>query len=64
MYVAPLPIHFLVYVLIEFSQVSPLTLFQNPMILLGVVAMGVMFGMPKIMENSMFPPLFLPLSIT
>lgn len=41
--------------------VSPLSLFQNPMILLAVAALGLTFGMPKLMENSAFP--FPPLSI-
>ena len=35
--------------------VSPLSLFQNPMILLAVAALGLTFGMPKLMENSAFP---------
>lgn len=33
--------------------VSPLSLVKNPMILLALVALGFMFGMPKLMENSM-----------
>lgn len=32
-----------------------MSLLKNPMILLGIVAMGLMFGMPKLMENSMLP---------
>lgn len=35
-----------------FYLVSPLSLFKNPMILLAVFAMVVMFAMPKLMENS------------
>jgi hypothetical protein len=34
------------------GTVSPLSLLQSPMILLGIVGMGVMIGMPKLMENS------------
>lgn len=30
---------------------NPMSLLKNPMILLGVVAMGLTFGMPKLMEN-------------
>lgn len=30
---------------------SPLSLLKNPMILLGIVALGFTFGMPKLMEN-------------
>lgn len=30
---------------------SPLNLLKNPMILMGVVALGITFGMPKLMEN-------------
>lgn len=36
--------------------VSPLSLFKNPMILLAVFAMVVMFAMPKLMENSTSRP--------
>lgn len=35
--------------------VSPLSFLKNPMILMAVVSMGLMFGMPKLMENSMLP---------
>ncbi|KAL1848042.1 hypothetical protein Plec18167_008737 [Paecilomyces lecythidis] len=35
----------------ERSKFSPLSLFKNPMILLAVFAMVVMFAMPKLMEN-------------
>jgi hypothetical protein len=34
------------------STVSPLSFLKNPMILMAVVSMGLMFGMPKLMENS------------
>lgn len=30
---------------------SPLSLLKNPMILLAIVALGIAFGMPKLMEN-------------
>ena len=33
-----------------------MTLLQNPMILLGLVAMVVLVGMPKLLENSGPPP--------
>lgn len=33
--------------------VSPLSLVKNPMVLLAIVALGLMFAMPKLMENSM-----------
>lgn len=36
-----------------YCLVSPLSLVKNPMILLALVALGFMFGMPKLMENSM-----------
>ena len=36
------------------STVSPLSFLKNPMILMAVVSMGLMFGMPKLMENSKF----------
>ena len=32
--------------------VSPLSFLKNPMILMALVSMGLMFGMPKLMENS------------
>ncbi|KAJ6035163.1 uncharacterized protein N7446_009922 [Penicillium canescens] len=35
----------------ERAKFSPLSLVKNPMILLAIVAMGLMFGMPKLMEN-------------
>lgn len=35
------------------DAVSPLSFLKNPMILMAVVSMGLMFGMPKLMENSM-----------
>ncbi|GAD99451.1 hypothetical protein NFIA_037810 [Paecilomyces variotii No. 5] len=35
----------------ERAKFSPLSLFKNPMILLAVFAMVVMFAMPKLMEN-------------
>ena len=34
------------------ETVSPMTLLQNPMILMGLVAMVVLVGMPKLMDNS------------
>lgn len=34
------------------AVVSVLGLLQNPMILIGIVGLGVMIGMPKLMENS------------
>lgn len=40
--------------LTQCAPVSPLDLLKNPMILLALVAMGLMFGMPKLMENSTF----------
>ena len=40
--------------LILLPPVSPMSLLQNPMILMGIVAVGLMYGMPKLMENSMF----------
>jgi hypothetical protein len=36
--------------------VSPLSFLKNPMILMAVVSMGLMFGMPKLMENSKYSP--------
>lgn len=36
------------------GQVSPLSLLKSPMVLLAVVALGLMFVMPKLMENSTF----------
>jgi hypothetical protein len=35
------------------NLVSPLSLVKSPMVLLAIVAMGLMFVMPKLMENSM-----------
>lgn len=32
--------------------VSPLSFLKNPMIIMAVVSMGLIFGMPKLMENS------------
>ena len=32
--------------------VNVLSIFKNPMILLGLVSMGVVFGMPYLMDNS------------
>ena len=34
------------------QSVSPLSFLKNPMILMAVVSMGLIFGMPKLMENS------------
>lgn len=36
------------------ATVSPISLFKNPMILLGVVALGITLGMPYLMDNSSF----------
>lgn len=36
----------------EYDTVSPLDLLKNPMILIAVVALGLMFGMPYLMDNS------------
>lgn len=38
--------------------VSPLSLLKNPMILLGVVALGITFGMPYLIDNSTFSSSF------
>ena len=35
--------------------VSPLDLLKNPMILIAVVGLGFVFGMPYLMDSSMFP---------
>jgi O-acetylhomoserine/O-acetylserine sulfhydrylase len=35
--------------------VSVLSIFKNPMILLGLVSMALFFGMPKLVENSKCP---------
>lgn len=35
--------------------VSVLSIFKNPMILLGLVSMALFFGMPKLVENSKSP---------
>lgn len=37
----------------EYDTVSPLDLLKNPMILIAVVALALMFGMPYLMDNSM-----------
>jgi len=37
----------------ESAGFNPLGLLMNPMVLLGVVAMGITFGMPYLMDNSM-----------
>lgn len=34
------------------TTVSPMSLLQNPMILLAVVGMGLMFGMPYLIDSS------------
>jgi ER membrane protein complex subunit 7 len=36
----------------ERAGFNPLGLLMNPMVLLGVVAMGITFGMPYLMDNS------------
>jgi len=35
--------------------VNPMTLLKNPMILMGVAGLGLVFGMPYLMDSSMFP---------
>jgi len=40
--------------LIAWDLVSPLSLLKNPMILIAGVSMLIVFGMPYIMDNSMF----------
>ncbi|KAF6808999.1 hypothetical protein CSOJ01_07170 [Colletotrichum sojae] len=46
---------------VERSKFSVFTILKNPMILLGLVSMGIFIGMPYLMENSTFPPiLYLP----
>ncbi|KAJ5105118.1 hypothetical protein NUU61_002465 [Penicillium alfredii] len=35
----------------ERSKFSPMSLFKNPMILMAIFALGVTFGIPKLMEN-------------
>ncbi len=40
--------------MIEIRTVSPLDLLKNPMILIAVVGLGFVFGMPYLMDNSMF----------
>lgn len=34
---------------------NPMSLLSNPMILIGIAAMAMMFGMPKLLENSEYP---------
>ena len=36
--------------------VSPLSLLQNPMILIAVVGLGIVIGMPYLLDNSMSKP--------
>lgn len=40
--------------LLTVSTVSPLGILMNPMILIAIVGMGLVFGMPYIMDNSTF----------
>ncbi|KAK0674476.1 hypothetical protein QBC41DRAFT_308764 [Cercophora samala] len=40
----------------ERSGFSVLSIFKNPIILLSLVSMGLFLGMPKLIENSRFPP--------
>ena len=40
--------------MLEIHTVSPLDLLKNPMILIAVVGLGFVFGMPYLMDNSMF----------
>lgn len=42
---------------------NPLGLLMNPMVLLGVVALGITFGMPYLMDNSTLSDLHLPFPI-
>lgn len=42
--------------------VSPLSILKNPMILMAGVAMLMMFGMPKLMENSTTPSFLFPMT--
>ena len=35
------------------GTVSPLSLLQNPMILIAIVGLGVVIGMPYLLDNSM-----------
>ncbi|KAK6086873.1 ER membrane protein complex subunit-like protein [Seiridium cupressi] len=47
----------------ECMTVSVLTILKNPMILLGLISMGIFFGMPKLVENSEYssaPPYKIP----
>lgn len=37
------------------TTVNALSILRNPMILLGLVSMVIIFGMPKLVENSTFP---------
>lgn len=40
--------------------VNPMSLLKNPMILMGIAGLGMVFGMPYLMDNSTLPfqPLF------
>lgn len=38
------------------STVSPLSLLQNPMILIAIVGLAVVIGMPYLLDNSTFRP--------
>lgn len=40
--------------ILDGNTVSPLSLFKNPMILLAVFALAMTFGMPYLIDNSMF----------
>jgi hypothetical protein len=34
--------------------VSPLSILKNPMILIAIASMGIVFGMPYLMDNSTY----------
>jgi hypothetical protein len=42
--------------------VSPLSILKNPMILIAIFSMGVVFGMPYLMDNSTSPTCFVDAS--
>ena len=45
------------------NLVDPLSILKNPMILIAIVTMGIVFGMPYLMENSGPPSLVLSLFV-
>lgn len=53
----------MVWCVLTNRAVSPLSILKNPMILMAGVAMLMMFGMPKLMENSAPPPQPIPIPI-